>query len=100
MQKVEKISPRTSLVVMAPVMVPREERAVRRSSARRSVGRLESRPERTAEREVATSRRAAAWRALVTKVPVEEVIPVLETRVERKESRPKPVLAEIVSTGP
>ena len=39
-----------------------------------------SRPSETAEREAAASRSAAAWRALVTSVPVAEATPALAAR--------------------
>ena len=98
MQNFEKISPRTSSVVMRPVMKPREVRAARRSSARRSEGMPRSRPSETAEREAADSRSAAAWRALVTSVPVAEATPARAARAARSSSSPAPCLAEMRRT--
>lgn len=98
MQNLEKISPRTSSVPMMPVIVPREARAERRSSARRSVGR-EPRPERTARSDAAASRSAAAWRALVTSTPSAEAFPTIDASSSRNLSSPKPLLAEIHNTS-
>lgn len=98
MQNLEKISPRTSSVPIMPVIEPREARASRRSSASRSVGREPS-PERTALSEAAASRRAAAWRALVTSTPSAEALPTTDASSSRSSSSPKPLFAEIHNTS-
>ena len=61
-QKFRKIFPKTSSVVMSPVMVPRWWRVSRRSWAIRSVGRVVFRPSRT------RVRLACAWE-FVEKLP-------------------------------
>ncbi len=73
-QNLLKISPKTSSLVISPVMEPRCASASRRSSARRSVGMPASRPSDTFPNAIALFSSARACLALVTRIESESSI--------------------------